>query len=136
MNKVTVEFVIDKLQCSHNNVHFPSASEHEATTLHLQANYYHVRFTSEQLQEQSQYPVLTLTLSRPLIEEEHIIEANLLGENSNFYLSSSTLNVHLIGQPSPGRHNMDIVIIVEVQGSHGIILSAPLTVDIFAAGIT
>lgn len=101
----------------------------------LGASYYHIKLASEHVQSQSQRTVLTLTLSRPLLEREHILEARLLGEDSNFYLDNSTLTIHHIGQLRPGRHTMDIVVIIGVQGSHGIILSAPLTVDILAEGM-
>lgn len=104
-------------------------------TLSLDANHYHIRVTSEQLQEQSQFTVLTVALSRPLLQEEHIADTRILGKERKFELNSSTLAVHPIGPVSPGRHNMDIVIIIGVQGSHGFVLSAPLTVDVIAEGI-
>ena len=106
----------------------------DGVTLSLSANYYHIRVTSEELQAQSQFIVLNLSLSRPLLNEEYIADARILGEDIKFEVNSSTLSVHPIRPVSPGRHNMNIVIFIGVQGSQSSVLSAPLTIDVIAQG--
>ena len=98
-------------------------------TLTLDATYYHVRVTTEQLQEENKYTVLTIAFSRPLLEGEVIEDSAIVGQNVKFELNSSTLTVHPISSVSPGRHSMDIAVVI---GSH--LLSAPLTVDVIAEG--
>ena len=106
----------------------------DGVTLSLVANYYHTRVTSEELQAQSKFIVLNVSLSRPLLNEEYIADARILGEDIKFEVNSSTLSVHPIRPVSPGRHNMNIVIVIGVQASESFILSAPLTIDVIAQG--
>lgn len=104
-------------------------------TLNLDANSYHIRVKSEQLRNQSQFPLKTLTLSRPLLDVEFIAEASVLGQDSNVYINSSTLTIYLTSSVLPGRQNMFIVVIIGNQSSPGVVLSAPLTIDIIAEGM-
>ena len=105
----------------------------DGVTLSLGSNYYHIRVTSEELQAQSQFIVLNVSLSRPLLNEEYIAAAHILGEDIKFELNSSTLSVHPVRPVSPGRHNMNIVMVI--GGSQSFVLSAPLTIDVIAEGI-
>ena len=83
---------------------------------------------------QRQFIVLTLSLSRPLLNEEYIADADILGEHIKFEINSSTLSVHPVRPVLPGRYNMNIVIIIGAHGSQGFVLSAPLTIDVIAEG--
>lgn len=102
--------------------------------LGLDTNYYHIRISSQQLQEQSQTALLTVALSRPLLEEESIADAKVLDQDNKFELNSTTLTVYAVGQISPGRHNVQIVIIIGVTNSMNFVLLVPLTIDIITEG--
>lgn len=104
-------------------------------SLSLDASFYHIRITTEQLQELNESAVLAVALSRLLHEQEHILDAGILGQEQKFEINSTSLTVHPINPVSPGRHNMDIIIIIGVQDSIGFVLSAPLTVDVIAKGL-